>query len=481
MPESSPETGGREGPGEGLFATLKAALRGTTEDLTAIPVRRAVLLLAVPTILEMSMESLLTIVDIFFVSKLGSNAVATVGLTESMLSIIYATAMGLSAGATAMIARRTGEKDPEGAAEAAVQVLFVALVLSGVLGVAGAALAPTLLAAMGASPEVIREGSGYTRLMLGGNASIFLLFVINAIFRSAGDAAVAMRSLWLANLLNMALAPLFIFGWGPIPGMGVVGAAMATTLCRAIGVLYLLTVLLRGKKLIVVGARHLVLRGRVLAELLRISSTATLQVLVETASWLGLVRILSSFGNSALAGYTIAMRIAIFAMLPSWGMAGAAATLVGQNLGARQVERARSTVLTVATYNVLFLGLVGALFIAIPGPLVAFFTGDPAVAGVAATCLRIVAVGFLFFGYGMVTVQAFNGAGDTATPLALNAVCFWVVKIPLAYALARWAGLGPTGVFLAITVAYTLQSIGGGLLFRRGGWQNTPVGAGSHG
>ncbi|MCU0657699.1 MAG: MATE family efflux transporter [Polyangiaceae bacterium] len=462
-----------QGPeGGGLLATIRAAIHGTSEDLTAIPVRRAVVLLAVPTILEMSMESLLTIVDIFFVSRLGSAAVATVGLTESMLSIIYAMAMGLSAGATAIIARRTGEKDPEGAAVAAVQVLAVALLFSLIFGLIGGLLAPELLAAMGASPEVIREGTGYTRMMLGGNVSIFLLFVINAIFRSVGDAAVAMRSLWLANLLNMALAPLFIFGWGPVPGMGVLGAAVAMTLCRAIGVAYQVAVLVRGRGLLAVAARHLVVQATVLRELLRISSTATLQVLVETASWLGLVRIVSSFGSSALAGYTIAMRIALFAILPSWGMAGAASTLVGQNLGAQRVDRARSVVSTIAGYNVIFLGLISLLFLAAPGWPVAFFTEDAAVIQSASSCLRIVAVGFLFFGYGMVVIQAFNGAGDTATPLGLNAICFWLIKIPLAYALARWAGLGPSGVFVAITIAYVLQALGGGWLFRRGSWQS---------
>jgi len=471
------EAGGGPAAGGDLWSTIRAAIRGTSEDLTAIPVRRAVILLAVPTILEMSMESLLTIVDIFFVSRLGSNAVATVGLTESMLSVVYAGAMGLSAGATAVVARRTGEKDHEGAAVAAVQVMAAAVAGALVLGALGAALAPRLLAMMGASEAVIREGSGYTRLMLGGNASIFLLFVVNAIFRSAGDAAVAMRSLWLANLLNMALAPVFIFGLGPVPAMGVTGAAVATTVSRAVGVGYQVAVLWRGKGQLVVAARHLVLRWGVMVDMLKIATTAALQVLIETASWMALVRIMSSFGSAALAGYTIAMRVAIFAMLPSWGLAGAAAALVGQNLGAGSPERAKVTVNAVARYNVVFLGAVGLAFASVPGFVVSFFTADPEVASVAATCLRIVTVGFLSFGYGMVVVQAFNGAGDTRTPMALNAVCFWALKIPLAYALARWAGLGPQGVFLAITAAYTAQAVGAGLLFRRGRWQSQQVGA----
>lgn len=478
--EKGPSSGkSDEGEGrvvdEGVWATLRGALRGTTEDLTAISVRRAVVLLAVPTILEMSMESLLTVVDIFFVSKLGSNAVATVGLTESMLSIIYALAMGLSAGATAIIARRTGEKDHEGAAVAAVQVVLAAVLGAVVIGAVGVVAAPRLLGLMGASAEVVEYGSGYARLMLGGNVSIFLLFVINAIFRSAGDAAVAMRSLWLANLLNMALAPLLIFGLGPVPAMGVLGAAMATTISRAVGVAYQLVVLARGRGQLVVAARHLVASASVMRELLRIASTAALQVLVETASWLGLVRILSSFGSNALAGYTIAMRVAVFAMLPSWGMAGAAATLVGQNLGAGSPERAKRTVNTVALYNVLFLGTIGLIFAAIPGVIVAPFTADPDVATFASSCLRIVSLGFLFFGYGMVAVQSFNGAGDTTTPLGLNAVCFWLFKLPLAYVLANHTGLGSSGVFVAITGAYTLQAVGGWWLFRRGSWQKTQI------
>lgn len=460
---------------QGLWSTIREAFRGTTQDLTVIPIRRAVVLLAVPTVLEMSMESLLTIVDIFFVSKLGSDAVATVGLTESMLSIAYALAMGLSTGATALIARRVGEKDMDGAAIAAVQVIMAAFVGATVLGVVGVALSSRLLALMGATPQVVASGSGYVAIMLGGSVTIFLLFVVNAIFRSAGDAAAAMRSLWLANILNMVLAPCLIFGLGPFPRMGVVGAAVATTVSRAFGVTYQLVLIARGRGRVRILARHMRLHGHVLRQLLRIAGTGTLQVLIETASWLALVRLLSGYGSMVLAGYTIAMRIAIFAMLPSWGLAGAAATLVGQNLGAERPERAQRSVETIALYNVVVLGLVGLVFALFPGSVVGLIVHDPEVTVYAASCLRIVALGFLFFGFGMVAVQAFNGAGDTLTPMILNVSSFWLFKIPLAYVLAKVAGMGPRGVFIAITAAYSVQGIVGGILFRRGRWKTKKI------
>ncbi|MBX3200687.1 MAG: MATE family efflux transporter [Labilithrix sp.] len=458
-----------------FWATVGEALRGTEQELTSIPIERAVLLLAVPMVLEMSMESLFAVVDIFFVSKLGSDAVATVGLTESMLALVYALAMGLSAGATAIVSRRTGEKDLEGAATAAGQVIFVALACAALLGAAGALLSPHLLAAMGAPPSVVATGSGYTAIMLGGSVTIFLLFVVNAIFRSAGDAAIAMRSLWIANGLNIALAPCFIFGLGPFPRMGVAGAAVATTLSRGVGVGYQLLVLGRGGGRLSMRARHLKPRPRVILEIFRLASTASLQVLIETASWLGLVRILAVYGSAALAGYTIAMRVAIFALLPSWGLANAAATLVGQNLGAGSPERARRSVTKIARYNVVFLGGVGVVFALAPHLLVGLFTGDAAVAAYGADCLRIVALGFVVFGYGMVMVQAFNGAGDTVTPMLVNLGCFWLFKLPVAYALATWLGLGPRGVFVAITAAYTAQAVVAAALFRRGRWQDKTI------
>ncbi len=459
-----------------FWSTVREALRGTEQELTAIPIQRAVLLLAVPMVLEMSMESLFAVVDIFFVSRLGSDAVATVGLTESMLSVVYALAMGLSAGATAMVSRKTGEKDLEGAATAAGQVIVLSLFGATLLGALGILLSSHLLGAMGASADVVSMGSGYTAVMLGGSVTIFLLFVVNAIFRSAGDAAVAMRALWLANGLNIVLAPCFIFGIGPFPKMGVAGAAIATTVSRGIGVVYQVMMLKRGRGRLVIQPRHLRPRPKVIAEVLKLSSTASLQVVIETASWLGLVRILSSFGSHALAGYTIAMRVVIFALLPSWGLANAAATLVGQNLGAAEPERAERSVKTIARYNVLFLGTIGVLFALVPNLVVKLFTHDADVAAYGAECLRIVALGFVLFAYGMVMLQAFNGAGDTVTPMLVNLGCFWFVKIPIAYVLADVLHIGPRGVFLAITIAYSAQAVGGWVLFRRGRWKTKTVG-----
>lgn len=464
-----------DAPEKGVWSVIREALRGTTQDLTAIPIRRAVVLLAVPTVLEMSMESLFAVVDIFFVSKLGPAAVAAVGLTESMLSLAYAIAMGLGAGATAIIARRTGEKDADGAASAAVQVILVAVGIAAVLGIAGVILAPRLLGAMGATSDVVATGAPYTAVMLGGSVTIFLLFVVNAVFRSAGDASIAMRSLWLASILNMVLAPCLVFGVGPIPRLGVTGAAIATTASRGIGVLYQLSVLVRADRRLVIARRHLVVRVAEIREIVRLSVPAAMQVLVETASWLALVRILATFGEVALAGYTIAMRVAIFALLPPWGLANAAATLVGQNLGAREPDRAARSVGVIARYNVAFLGAAGVLFVVLARPIVSVFASDPDVVALAAAALRIVALGFAFFAYGMVAIQAFNGAGDTRTPMLVNVGSFWLFKIPLAYVLAVTAGMGPPGVFVAISAAYSLQSLVAAWLFRRGRWRAATV------
>jgi len=454
-----------------MWATVREALRGTEAELTAVPIRRAVALLAIPTVLEMSLESLFAVVDIFFVAKLGPDAVATVGMTESMLALIYALAMGLGAGATAIVARRTGERDPRGAARAAGQVVLVALVAALLVGGIGGALARPLLAVMGATESVVVTGTSYTRTMLAGSVTIFLLFVVNAIFRAAGDAVVAMRALWLANGLNMVLAPFFIFGIGPFPRCGVLGAAIATTASRAVGVAYQALMLSRGRQRLPFRLSDLLPVKKDLVEIARISAAASVQVLVETASWLGLVRILSVYGSLVLAGYTIAMRVAIFAMLPSWGLANAAATLVGQNLGAREPDRAASSVKTIAFYNVVYLGMLSLVFVVAPRPIVGLFTDDTEI---AASALRTTAIGFTAFAYGMVMIQAFNGAGDTLTPVGINLACFWLFKIPLAYVLARHAGLGPRGVFLAITLAYTLQTGVASVLFRRGSWRRAP-------
>ena len=453
--------------GQSLWSAVREAIRGTEQDLTAIPIRRAVTLLAVPTVLEMSMESLLTIVDILFVSRLGASAVAAVGLTESILSVAYALAMGLSTAATATIARRVGEKDKDGAAVAAVQVIVAAGVAAAAFGIIGVVLAPRLLALMGGDADVIATGHAYTATMLGGSITIFWIWVINAVFRSAGDAAVAMRSLWLANTLNIILAPILIFGLH----FGVLGAAIATTVARGVGVAYQITLLARGRGRLAIVRRHMKVQLEVLLPILRLTATGSLQVLVETASWLGLVRILATYGSNALAGYVIAMRIAVFAMLPSWGLAGAAATLVGQNLGAREPERAQRSAETVALYNVIILGSAGALFVIAPTLLVGLVTQEPEALGYGASCLRIVGLGFVSFGVGMVAIQAFNGAGDTLTPLVVNIMSFWVIKIPLAYVLAHHLGFGPRGVFIAIAIAYTVQGSVAAVLFRRGRWK----------
>ncbi len=428
------------------------------------------MLLAVPTVLEMSMESLLTVVDIFFVSKLGSDAVATVGLTEAMLSPVYALAMGIAAAATALIARYVGAKEPAQAASAAVQVIGVAIVVAAAFGIAGIVLAPSLLGAMGASPSIVESGSAYTRVMLGGSVTIFLLFVVNAVFRAAGAAAVAMRSLWLANILNMLVAPCLVFGLGPFPRLGVLGAALAMTGSRAVGVVYQLVTLARGRGRLSITRANVAAEARMIREVVRLATPATGQILVETASWLALVRIISTFGSAALAGYTIAMRIALFALLPCWGLAMAAAALVGQNLGAGRPDRAKASVWTIAKYNVSFLGPVGLAFALAPGPLVGLFAADPETATFAAECLRIVAIGFVVFAFGMVAVQAFNGAGDTKTPMLVNLASFWLFKIPAALVLSKTLGLGPRGVFVAITAAYAVQSLTATTLFRRGKW-----------
>jgi putative MATE family efflux protein len=454
----------------GFWAIVREAIRGSQLDFTKVSVGRAVILLAIPMVLEMSMESLFAVVDIFWVSRLGSNAVATVGLTESMLSLIYAVAMGLSAASTALVARRFGEQNREEAAKTAVQAIAVSAALAGVIGVVGAAFAPALLVAMGATPETVSIGSGYTAIMLGGNVTIVLLFVGNAVFRGAGDAAAAMRTLWLANLLNIALGPCFIFGLGPFPELGVTGAAVATNIGRGIGVAYQLISLARGRRL-VIERRHLRFDVERMIGLLRLASTAAFQTLIETASWVGLIRILARFGSSALAGYTIAIRVAIFALLPSWGMANAAAALVGQNLGAGQPDRAERSVWIAGLYNFLFLGTIGVLFAVWPEPIVRWFTSEPDVVPYAVDCLRIVSLGFVFFAYGMVMIQSFNGAGDTVTPTFINFVCFWMIKIPLAYVLAIMTGMGPHGVFIAVTIAYATQTVAALVLFRRGKWK----------
>src|SRR5690349_12409105 len=463
-------------PLEGFWSGVREALRGSRRDYTQGPIGRAILVLAVPMVLEMVMESVFAVCDVFFVSRLGADAVATVGLTESMLTIIYSLAMGLAIGATAMVARRTGERDADGAARAAVQAIVLGALVAVMLGAGGVLAAPQLLTLMGASPTVLGMGTTYSRIMLGGNATILLLFLVNAIFRGAGDAAIAMRVLWLANAINIALGPCLIFGLGPFPALGVKGAAIATNIGRGVGALFALSRLVRGRSARVAIARRLVrFEPAVLLRLVRLSASGALQALIGTASWIGLIRILSTFGSSVLAGYTIGIRVVVFALLPSWGLSNAGATMVGQALGARKPDRAEQAVWIAGFYNLCFLGAVGTLFVLLAGPIAHIFTSDPSVVPSAVDALRIIAIGFPFYAYGMVLSAAFNGAGDTTTPTVLNVVVFWLWEIPLGYVLSKSLGFGPRGVYVAVAVAFSTLAVVSAVIFRRGKWKSRAV------
>ena len=458
-----------------LWASIREALRGSHRDYTKGPIGRAILLLAIPMVLEMLMESVFAVVDIFWVSHLGTDAAATVGLTESLLTLIYALAIGLSIGATAVVARRIGEQNPEGAARAAVQAIALALIISMVLAIVGTPLAPKLLALMGGSPWVIEHGVSFTRVMLAGNSTVVLLFMVNAIFRGAGDAAIAMRVLWLANWINILLGPCLIFGLGPFPRLGIVGAAIATNIGRGTGALYAISRLIRSGGRFDIKRRHLRLEPSIMARMIRLSATGTFQVFIGMASWIGLVRTISSFGSDAVAGYTFGIRVILFALLPSWGMANAAATMVGQALGARDPDRAERAVWQAGFYNMIFLGIVGLLFELFAPQIIGLYTSDPHVAQYGIKCLRIVAYGFLFYAYGMVLGQSFNGAGDTWTPTIINLFVFWLWELPLAYVLAIVLGIGPEGVFIAITVAFSTLAVVSAVIFRRGRWKTRLV------
>jgi len=457
-----------------FWRTLREAMRGSSLDYTTAPIGRAIFMLAVPMMLEMVMESIFAVADIFWVARLGADAVATVGLTESMLTLIYSVAMGVSIGAMALVARRVGERDMNGAARAAVHAIALAVLISIIIGTVGVRYASELLALMGASPAVIAQGSTFTRIMLGGNVTIVLLFVINAIFRGAGDAAIAMRVLWFGNAINIILGPMFIFGLGPFPELGVTGAAVATNIGRGTAVAYQLLTLARGRR-ITLTLRQIGLDLRTMLSLLRLSGSAAFQVLIGMASYVGLVRIMATFGSAALAGYTIAIRLIIFALLPSWGISNAAATMVGQNLGARKPERAERAVWLSAFYNMLFLGGGGVVFLAFAPQIVELFSRDPAVHRYGVNGLRIISAGFLFYAYGMVLTQSFNGAGDTWTPTVINLFVFWLFEIPLGYTLATRTGLGPLGVFTALAVSYSILAIVSAIVFRRGKWKQKAV------
>lgn len=462
-------------PRSAFLQDLRDAVRGVPHDYTEGPIDRAIILLAVPMMLEMVMESLFAVVDIFWVSKLGPNATAAVGLTESLLTVVYALAIGLSIGVTALIARRIGEKRPDDAARAAVQGIVLGVLVAAVLGTVGALNAAKLLRLMGASPEVIAIGSGYTTVMLGGEATVILLFLINAAFRGAGDATIAMRVLWTANFFNILLGPCFIFGLGPFPELGVTGAAVATTIGRGIGVLVQIHALLRGRGRLNVRREHIKVDLPVMRQLVRLSAPGTLQTCIGMLSWILLIRLLATFGSTALAGYTIAIRLVIFALLPSWGLSNAAATLVGQGLGAKKPDRAETSVWRAAAFNAVFLVVVGVVFVAGAGLLIRAFTSDPEVVRYGTACLRIVSLGFPLYAYGMVLTQAFNGAGDTWTPTWLNLGIFWFFEIPLAWFLANPLDLGPLGTFWAIAAAFSTLALASAALFRQGRWKTRVV------
>ncbi len=454
---------------------LAGALMGKEYDYTSGSINRAILLLAVPMIAEMIMESLFAVIDVYFVSKVSVNAVATVGLTESVMMILYSMAVGMSMATTAIISRRIGEKNPKRAADAAFQAITLALIIGVVLGVSGFFGAHSVLSLMGGSEELIDEGIGYTRVMYGGNLSILLLFLLNAVFRGAGNPTIAMQSLWLANGLNIILDPILIFGWGPIPAMGVTGAAVATTIGRSAGVLFQLYRLLNGSSIIHLVKENVVIRAKTIWEMVRLSAGGVSQFLIESASWIFLVRIMSEFGEEALAGYTIAFRVIVFTLLPSWGMANAAATLVGQNLGAGAPDRAETSVWRTALYNTAFLLAVSLVFFFFAGPILSLFGQNENVTEIGRSALKIICLGYIFFSYGMVIGQAFNGAGDTYTPMYISLIVFWAIQIPLAYLLAITLEMGSDGVFATIAIAHSLYAIAAIALFRRGKWKEVKV------
>ncbi len=458
-------------PSGGIWRDLVDALRGTQHDYTSGALGRSIFLLAVPMVVEMAMESIFAVVDVFFVGRLGAEAVATVGLTESLMIVIYTLAFGLSIGATATVSRRIGEKDPDAAGRAAVQVIVLGFLISATIGFVGAWFAPQLLTLMGADAGVIATGSTYARVMLAGSSTAFLLFVVNAVFRGAGDPAVAMRILIFANSLNIVLCPMFIFGIGPFPELGVTGAAVATTIGRGLGLLLAFWMLGRGTGHLAVKRQHLAVEPSTMWRIARLSGLGTFQVAIGSMSWMGLVRVVSSYGATAMAGYTIAIRLIIFAMMPAFGLGGAAATMVGQSLGAKKPDRAEQAVWTAAKYDVVFLSAVGAVFLLFGRPIVGLFTHDAAVAEVAVYGLKMMSLGFPFFAAGMVLEQSFNGAGDTWTPTWINLGVYWVLQIPLAWFLAGPFGMHERGVFVAVTISYSVLAMVSGYLFRQGKWK----------
>jgi len=460
-----------------VFSLLKQALNGSEQNFTEGSIDRAIFLLSVPMVLEMAMEALFAVVDALFVSQLHDNdAIATVGLTESVLAIVYSLGMGLSMGATALVSRRIGEKNQEGAGVAAVQALYIGLVITFLITNVGIFFSHDILRLMGASELIIGTYSGYTRWMLCGNFTIIFLFLINGIFRGAGNAAIAMRALWIANGMNMILDPIFIFGWGPIPAFGVEGASIATNIGRGTGVLYqLYHLFLKDDPFVRMSTDKLKVRVAIIWSIIKVSAGSTGQFLIGSASWIFLYRIIATFGSAAMAGYTYGLRVIVFAILPAWGMANAAATLVGQNLGARQPDRAEKSVWRAGFFNLLFMAFVMVVFLFSTDAIMGFFTSDPDVLRYGTQCLQIICLGYIFYSYGMVVTQSFNGAGDTVTPTVLSAIGFWLFQIPVAYLLAKTFDFGPKGVYFAIVISESLMATAGIIIFRKGKWKEIKI------
>jgi len=453
------------------------SLRGGEYDYTQGSIRGAIVLLAIPMILELSLESVFAVVDIFFVAKLGSKATQTVGLTESVITIVYSLAIGLSTAATAMVARRIGEKNPEAAAHAGMQALIMCIIATVFVSTAGLIFAPDILRIMGATPEVVKEGTIFTRIMLGGSVVIILLFLINGIFRGAGNAAIAMKSLWLASLINIFLCPALINGWGPLPELGLKGAAIATTIGRGAGVLYQCYHLFLNKKGVInLGKEHFIIDFPLMKSLIKIAWPATFQFIIASGSWIVLSQLVAKTGGEhASAGYQIAIRNLVFFILPAWGLSNAAATLVGQNLGAKRPDRAEQSVLLTTKYNAFFMTGVMLLFIFFAKPIISIFTHVPEDLAYGAQSLQIMGAGFIFYGIGMVMIQSLNGAGDTRTPTRINLISFWLFQIPLAYLLVKVFKMGVEGVFIAIPVAETFLALSAWYYFRKGKWKEVKI------
>ncbi len=459
-----------------FFSLIKRSLRGDEHDYTQGSIRTAIVLLAIPMILELSLESVFAVVDIFFVGKLGPNAIATVGLTELAITIVYSVAIGLSTAATAVVARRTGEKDPDGAAHAGMQSLVIALLVTVITSTIGIIFAPDILKIMGAEPEVVKEGAIFTRIMLGGSVVIILLFLINGIFRGAGDAAMAMRSLWIASALNIILCPSLINGYGPFPELGLKGAAIATTIGRGVGVLYQCYYLFNGRGIIKIKPRHFKWDTPVIKTLIEVAWPATLQFVIQSGSWIAMgILVATTGGTEATAGYQVAIRNIVFFILPAWGLSNAAATLVGQNLGAKQPGRAEHSVLLTTKYNAVFMTGVTLLFLFFASPIIGIFTKEPEVHRFGVMALQIIGAGYIFYGIGMVMIQALNGAGDTRTPTWINFIGFWLFQIPFAWLLAKTLNMGPAGAFIAVPVAETFIALAAWYYFKKGKWKEVKV------